>query len=132
MTWNKVKGSFQSQVRAWESLTQSIPETAVTLWRLESQEMGRGADSRAAQTDSQSFFVCENAFHWPLQDSIVRNSHRGSNLARPVWQSRFHRPLSGRRSQYGLRGLGLRTGGSHRMEGQWGEQKETSSPPAPI
>ncbi|GAA6099444.1 uncharacterized [Tachysurus ichikawai] len=63
-----------------------------------------GADIRATQTDSRPFFTCENAIHQPLQDSIALSPHRGSDPARPVWQSRFHRPLSGQRSHFGLRG----------------------------
>lgn len=115
-----MNGSFHSQVRAWESpaSTEHTWDCSYTVAPGVSGD-GEGADSRATQTDSQPFFICENAFHWPLQDSIVRNSHRGSNPVRPVWQSRFHRSLSGQRSQYGLRGLGT-SGGDRWVLGRRG------------
>lgn len=58
-------------------------------------------------------------FIGPSRTVSQLSPHRGSNPARPVWQSRFHRSLSGWRSQYGLRGAIRRatgTGGFYRTE----------------
>lgn len=105
-SWQGWKDSYTVLGMGWECRTMSTEHTWDCSYTMApGVSWGReGADSRAAQTDSRPFFTCENAIHRPLQDSIALSPHRGSDPARPVWQSRFHRPLSGQRSHFGLRG----------------------------
>lgn len=113
-SWNKVEGSFKSVSGKGLGISHSVRGAYLRLqlhcgaWSLR-----RWGGGQPRLTRSLSSYV-RMPFIGPSRTVSQLSPHRGSNLARPVWQSRFHQPLSGLRSQYGLRGARM-SGGDRRV-----------------